>query len=105
MIDEEADIGKLMSLRVQYVMRLTELNAEILKHQQIHCGLQVDELGHLQNGNETLNDNESSDELEGVIQEQLNVEQALISTEEEIFRIEEEVRLIDVRIEELSSND
>ncbi len=100
MTDQESEIVELMTRRNDYVLRLTLLNADLLKHTQIHSGLQVDELGL----EESDGEEHGSDEMALVKEDQNKVEQAIMSTEEEIISLEEKISLIDQQLSDMNDD-
>lgn len=104
MSGEEAEIQQLIIERNAYVLQLTELNAALLKHTQIHSGLQVHHLDITEHSEQDDAGCDQNERLEKVLNDQRDVEDGIGVTEQEISEIEQKILAIDRRLSELNNS-
>ena len=100
--DKQDQIVELMTKRNDYVLRLTEHNAQLLKLTQIYSGFQVEHQFELEKGNQQAQASTSDETLDAIKQKIREAESSIEKEEEKINTLEHELMLIDQKLADLT---
>lgn len=99
--DKQDQIIELMIKRNEYVLRLTEHNAELLKLTQMYSGFQVEHQFELEKGDQQDKGSDANETLETITQKLREAETSIENEETKVQTLEHEIMLIDQKLADL----
>ena len=100
--DKKDQIVELMTKRNEYVLRLTEHNAQLLKLTQIYSGFQVEHQFELEKGDQQDQASASDETLDAIKQKIHEAEISIEKEETKVKALEHELMLIDQKLADLT---